>query len=152
MDTMPADVHAQVNDYFHKSWDAGETNPEATNFLGRATGERRLVPLTTELRSVLESTLLEMVGEWSGLGAENIEATNTYGIRAYLKNSTLKTHVDRVETHILSVVYCVDASYPTGARRWHMEADPDLSGKHVSVDIAPGKIFYYESAKLTHGK
>lgn len=74
-----------------------------------------------------------MIGQWSGIGAENLEPTSTYGIRAYMNESTLKTHVDRCETHILSAVYCVEDSYPKGVDRWPMVADGDFLGERVSV-------------------
>ena len=91
------------------------------------------ITLSSEHRKLIEDSLKQMIGEWSGIGADNLEHTSTYGIRAYLNNSTLHSHVDRCETHILSAVYCVDDSYPVGVDRWPMVADGDLTGKRVSV-------------------
>merc|ERR1712087_858410 len=93
-----------------------------------------------------------LVAKWVGLPEDSLEPTSTYGIRNYWKGSTLKTHVDRVETHILSAVYCVDAKYAENQQRWQMEADPDLTGRHVSTEVKPGELFFYESAKLVHGR
>lgn len=91
------------------------------------------ITLSSEHRKLIEDSLKQMIGEWSGIGADNLEHTSTYGIRAYLNSSTLHSHVDRCETHILSAVYCVDDSYPVGVKRWPMVADGDLTGKRVSV-------------------
>jgi hypothetical protein len=75
---------------------------------------------------------------------QGIEPTATYGIRVYYKNSTLETHVDRVETHVLSVVYCVDAAYPDPSTPvWKIEADPDLQGVHSEAEVKPGQIFFF---------
>lgn len=89
--------------------------------------------LSTAHKNLIQDTLIEMIGQWSGIGAENLEPTSTYGIRAYMNESTLKTHVDRCETHILSAVYYVEDSYPKGVDRWPMVADGDFLGERVSV-------------------
>jgi len=152
LDTMPAATHQVINNYFRDAWEDKKFSPEGAKFFGRITGERRMVSLSTAHKILIQDTLIEMIGQWSGIGAENLEPTSTYGIRAYMNESTLKTHVDRCETHILSAVYCVEDSYPKGVDRWPMVADGDFLGERVSVAIPPGKIFYYESSKLMHGR
>jgi hypothetical protein len=58
--------------------------------------------------------------------------SGTYGIRTYYNGSILETHVDRVETHILSAVYCVDRKHN---KPWLMETDPDLLGNNAKVGV-----------------
>jgi prolyl 4-hydroxylase len=106
------------------------------------------MPRALEKEVTLEAQ--KLVAAWAGYSsADDIEPTSTYGIRTYYNGSVLETHVDRVETHILSVVYCVDRKHN---KPWLMETDPDLLGNNAKVDIPPGKLFFYESAKLSHGR
>merc|ERR1712217_670699 len=103
-------------------------------------------------RNEITRTSQKLIAEWAGMQPGDLEPTSTYGVRNYWRGSTLKTHVDRVTTHILSAVYCVDSSYPEGAAEWPIETDPDLTGKHVKSVVKPGELFLYESAKLVHGR
>ena len=149
---MPRDVHNQVLNHFKVAHKEGAGGYDEGDVAGYITGRRNMVSMTA-VHSLVTHELHKLVGEWSGLGVDGIEPTSTYGIRVYYKNSTLATHVDRIESHILSVVYCVDAKYPDPAAPvWKMEADPDLTGKHATVEVKPGQIFFYESAKLAHGR
>jgi len=80
-----------------------------------------------------------------------------YGIRTYYRDSVLETHVDRIESHILSCVYVVDYKYDSDepgskTKPWYMVTDPDLSGERADVEVKPGQLFFYESAKLPHGR
>merc|ERR1712048_467824 len=116
------------------------------------TGDQSMVSLDGNLVGEITRTVQDKVAEWASLNRNDIEATSTYGVRNYWRGSTLKTHVDRVSTHILSAVYCVDASYPEGTSRWPIETDPDLTGTHVKKIVEPRGLFFYESAKLVHGR
>lgn len=116
------------------------------------TGQQVLVELTKELANEVTESCRTRIAKWANVDPSTLEPTSTYGIRNYWKGSTLKTHVDRVETHILSAVYAVDSSYPEGVEPWPMETDPDLTGVHKAVHVKPGELFFYESAKLVHGR
>ena len=149
---MPRHVHNEVLNHFRVAHQEGAGGYDEGAVAGYITGRRNMVSMSPVHRLVTNE-LQKLVGEWSGLGVDGIEPTSTYGIRVYYKNSTLATHVDRIESHILSVVYCVDAKYSDPhAPVWKMEADPDLTGQHATVEVKPGQIFYYESAKLAHGR
>jgi len=148
MGHMDEELHSRVLKHFRERLTNTSPNHSVPLY---TTGDQtmvRLAGLSNEVKDAVQT----QIAAWIGVPTDTLEATSTYGIRNYWKGSTLKTHVDRVETHILSAVYCVDAKYPENAEKWHMEADPDLSGKHVSVDIKPGELFFYESAKLVHGR
>ena len=97
----------------------------------------------------------QQLARWAGIkgGVAALEPSSTHGIRVYYRNSTLRTHVDVVETHVLSAVYVVDREIDTVATNgWPMVTDPDLQGKRRSVDFGPGELFFYESAKVPHGR
>lgn len=151
MGQMPAGLHQKVLENFRKKFKppAQSSNHSIPLY---TTGDQSLIGLDGALNSDITKEVRKLVAKWAGMKPHEIEPTSTYGVRNYWKGSTLKTHVDRVSTHILSAVYCVDASYPEGAERWPIETDPDLTGRHVSTEVKPGELFFYESAKLVHGR
>ncbi|CAK0865414.1 unnamed protein product [Prorocentrum cordatum] len=168
---MAKKTHKKVLDHFRKSLPelAKKSNHSIPLY---TTGEQVLVNLPNDLSQEVTEVARLKIAEWAKVDASTLEPTSTYGIQNYWKGSTLKTHVDRVETHILSAVYCVDSSYPEGAEPWLMETDPDVTGVHAAprarnvtypdpclrghaseaVDVKPGELFFYESAKLVHGR
>jgi len=87
--------------------------------------------------------LHEMHEKWCGT---KLHHTATFGFRVYRDGNVLKKHVDRVETHIISSIIHVgrdvDETWPIVIL--------NNTGAAVAVDIPPGKMLFYESAKLMH--
>jgi prolyl 4-hydroxylase len=77
-----------------------------------------------------------------------LRGTACYGIRVYLKGSYLYNHVDRIDTHVISSTICVDHDL---ASPWPLYIE-DLDGNPHEVDMAPGDLVFYESARLKHGR
>jgi hypothetical protein len=140
---MPAATHEKALKFYqenkHKAFDEGK-------IAGYIAGQRSMLPMPRGLKDEVTAEAQKLVAKWAGYEkASDIEATSTYGIRTYHDGSVLETHVDRVESHILSVVYCIDRKHN---KPWLMETDPDLLGNNAKVDVLPGKLFFYESAKV----
>jgi len=148
---MAEETHKKVLEFWRENLPALAQGQNHTIPL-YTTGDQILVNLPPDLHNEVTEASRERIARWADVDPTTLEPTSTYGIRNYWKGSTLKTHVDRVETHILSAVYCVDSSYPEGAEPWLMETDPDVTGHHRAVDVKPGELFFYESAKLVHGR
>jgi prolyl 4-hydroxylase len=51
--------------------------------------------------SQVVEALQSVVAEWVG---QPVEPTSVYGVRLYTRGATFEPHVDRVETHIASVI------------------------------------------------
>eukprot|EP00927_Polykrikos_kofoidii_P057397 TRINITY_DN51522_c0_g1_i1.p1 TRINITY_DN51522_c0_g1~~TRINITY_DN51522_c0_g1_i1.p1 ORF type:complete len:321 (+),score=35.34 TRINITY_DN51522_c0_g1_i1:94-1056(+) len=152
---MPGDLHESVVDSFRKQHTSGRGRDEGDVML-YIEGQRTMIDIGKLLPKVTQAARV-LVGEWAGIEPASLIPTSTYGIRVYDRNSTLKTHVDRVETHVLSAVYVVDYQYDSdkpgsSAEPWYLVADPDNQGKRAQVHVKPGEIFFYESAKLPHGR
>eukprot|EP00929_Paragymnodinium_shiwhaense_P072112 TRINITY_DN36603_c0_g1_i2.p1 TRINITY_DN36603_c0_g1~~TRINITY_DN36603_c0_g1_i2.p1 ORF type:complete len:298 (+),score=33.01 TRINITY_DN36603_c0_g1_i2:94-894(+) len=146
------DLHSRVLQHFQGKHGNGQTLAEGA-VPGYITGDRSMVTLTQALRQEVTEEVKHAVAKWAGLSADDLMSTSTYGIRTYYKNATLKTHVDRVDTHILSAIYVVDRpAVAEGEDPWWVVADPDLTGARYSTDIKPGQLFFYESAKVNHGR
>jgi len=114
---------------------------------------RTVLGLPSGALEELTSTLQTAVANMAGVPPDSLHHTATYGIRIYGPNSTLTPHVDRFDTHILSAVYCIKRkeNTPPGPS-WPMTLQPDFSGAETKVDLKQGQIFFYESAKLPHGR
>jgi prolyl 4-hydroxylase len=87
-----------------------------------------------------------LVEAWAGMPLVH---TSFYGIREYHRGAELRMHVDRVATHVFSVIINVDQ---VGVDEpWPLELI-DFEGKRSSVVMEPGQLLFYQSAKLVHGR
>lgn len=112
------------------------------------------------MKELLRATLTPLVAEWASLQPEQLVLTTIYGLRLYRKNSKLHMHVDRRETHVLSVILEVGHlgwSAPDGdeghdhSEDWPLDLMDHHSGMH-HVGSRPGQMILYESATCPHGR
>jgi hypothetical protein len=87
--------------------------------------------------------------EWAG-GVE-LQGTSSYGIRLYLNGSSLGMHYDKIETHIISSIVHVGHEYYNDDEPWPIQID-DNEGNVHSVNLQPGQMLFYESARQLHGR
>lgn len=78
-----------------------------------------------------------------------IEQTDLYGMRQYTKGARLLSHVDRINTHAVSLIVNVAQGNITAP--WTVEVYDHADRLHEIV-MEPGDIVYYESAKALHGR
>ena len=74
--------------------------------------------------------------------------SSVYGIRRYSRGSWLATHVDKMETHVVSVIINVAQK---GGEPWPLIIADHQGGVH-RVRLSPGQMLLYESARLAHGR
>ena len=72
-----------------------------------------------------------------------------YGFRLYQNSSVLNMHVDKKQTHIVSMIYHIDSS--DDSEPWPIYIE-DFHGRTHEVILAPGDILFYESSKCLHGR
>lgn len=90
-----------------------------------------------------------IVEEWSQMG--DLELTAFYGVRHYKHDNWLRSHIDRIDSHVLSVTITVaKGEWPTNAS-WPLEVI-DWNGDHVRYEHPAGTMVLYESSKLPHGR
>ena len=104
-----------------------------------------LVDLSPKLRQQIHNTLKPLLEEWSG---KQLNPTYVYGIRNYHRGAVLKTHRDRLETHIISTIINVDQNVDED---WPLVIDDNFYRRH-HVILKPGDMVFYEGARLTHGR
>jgi hypothetical protein len=102
------ELHSRVSAFFKNNYEEAMSNRDEGAVAGYITGKRSMLSLPGALKREVTEEIQRLVAEWVGFETEAIEPTSTYGVRIYHNQSTLATHVDRVETHILSTVYCID--------------------------------------------
>jgi len=91
--------------------------------------------------------LESLIAEWSGI--HELELTSFYGIREYHHGHFLRGHVDRSETHVLSVIlHIADSGL---SEPWPIEVI-GWDGKRHVINMEAEQILFYESAKLVHGR
>jgi prolyl 4-hydroxylase len=83
--------------------------------------------------------------KWCG---KSLMPTFVYGIRVYKRGSILKSHQDRLETHIISAIINVDQQVD---KDWPLSIDDNYYRNH-EVILKPGEIIFYEGGRLSHGR
>jgi len=149
---IPEEAYRLLLDFYHRNkhrkrdedWDTwGSTQ---MNFHEAPT---KIISLDLEhrLRDRLGHMIKPLAEEWVGI--KPLELTSFYGIREYYPGSWLRNHVDRIDTHIVSMTLSI---HKTGITKpWPLEAVNHL-GQTVRYEIPPGYMALYESAKVPHGR
>jgi prolyl 4-hydroxylase len=101
-----------------------------------------------EFTSTVHSWLQSIHEDFAG--GRKLIPTFIYGIRSYLKDSSLVMHIDRQETHHISSILIVDKDLD-GESDWPLEI-VDHSGKTHLVYADVGDLILYESAVCSHGR
>lgn len=104
-----------------------------------------LVDLSSSLRQKIHDYMMPILGDWCG---KPLEPTYVYGIRTYLDGAKLKSHRDRIETHIISAIINVAQQVN---EPWPLVIDDHQENEH-KVYLKPGEMIFYEGAKLQHGR
>lgn len=94
----------------------------------------------------IDDYLLPHVRGWADVGPLALSAI--WGVRTYRRGATLEPHVDRL-SHALSVI--VHVSQEDLSAPWPLQIQ-DHSGVMHEINLAPGEILLYESARLMHGR
>eukprot|EP00936_MAST-01D_sp_MAST-1D-sp1_P000481 g481.t1 len=160
---LPEKLHEDVLKAFRSEHEAAGLDSNAEGIFDHekhaehdsyVTGKIRMVYLDKTLARRITESVKEIVAKWANVkgGAAALEPSSTHGTRVYYRGATLRTHVDMVESHVLSAVYVVDRQVDSNTTGWPMLTDPDLLGREQSVDFGPGRLFLYESAKVPHGR
>lgn len=146
---MDADLFAKISDFYQKNRviQANETveGGYVYNTEGKKKQSSTLVHLTEELKKEIHDNVVPLVSEWCG---KELEPSYVYGIREYKDKAVLKSHRDRIETHVLGVIINVDQDIH---QEWPLIID-DHSYREHEIYLKPGDMIFYESARLQHGR
>lgn len=104
-----------------------------------------LVELPDEIRARIHASLSRELSEWSGV---DLAPTYVYGIRTYHRGAILKTHRDRLQTHVISAVINIDQ---VANKPWPLLIEDNYYRRHY-IYLQPGEVLFYEGARLAHGR
>lgn len=90
---------------------------------------------------------MTLVQAW--IGGVELELTDIYGMRRYEDGARLLTHVDRQPTHATSLI--INVAQGDIREPWAIEVY-DFADRLHEVEMSPGDIVYYESARCLHGR
>lgn len=105
-----------------------------------------------ERDSIANDVIGPMLLKWANENGGNIKSvafTAFYGIREYSRNAVLRNHVDRVDTHVFSVILQIGQT--DLSREWPLEVI-GFDGVRYRITLKPGEMIFYEGHKLIHGR
>ena len=106
-----------------------------------------MVYLTDEMIHEISQSMLPLMESWCDC---RLEQTTVYGIREYYRGNILRNHVDRISTHIISVILQVHKELGDQPD-WPLEII-DMNGQTQQIYLQSGEMLFYESSTLIHGR
>ena len=105
----------------------------------------KMLNIDTEDIELTFKTLGPLAEEWAGV---KLRPSSIYGIRRYVNNSALISHIDKVNTHVISLILNLGQDVKED---WPLFVRPH-SGEDEAVLMRPGDMVWYESASVIHGR
>lgn len=150
-EALPLELYADMETYWHNNKDS--LSYEEWDNKGAYVNWWRSPPsmayMPFGLKTKWHEALKALVERWIGYAVE-LERTDLYGMRAYSNGSVLLPHVDREETHAVSMIINI-AQYGM-QEDWNVEIMDLAKQTFVEVSMGAGELVYYESAKCLHGR
>jgi len=128
--------HKKTRESFSKDGTQLNVNEVQTYLLMLPQAEKAFV--TRHLQPILEE-----------ISGEKLKYSTLYGLREYRKGAVIKSHTDRVETHIISAL--IHVYHEPEDAQWEVEVT-GFDGKRYRIVDHEGEYIYYESSKLIHGR
>lgn len=138
----PRHVHDKLNATLVAGFDQQRSEHPVDQISGETAGFVGLGRIANEIMEDLRP----MHEAWA---ATPLQASNAYGLRIYRPGNTLTMHTDKLETHVISAIVHVDRD--AEAKAWPIVIE-GFDGRSVEVDLQPGEMLFYESAKCIHGR
>lgn len=104
-----------------------------------------MIELPVEIKKQVSDALQPLLEAWS---CQRLEPTAVYGLRRYQRGASLRMHVDKTRTHIVSASMNVAQELEQG---WPFEI-VDHHFRHKELFLEPGQMVFYEGARMMHGR
>jgi prolyl 4-hydroxylase len=149
---LPPKLFKEIDTFYEKNRQSSQDEVVEGDFIVSSTkGQNKrktssvLIDLSPKLREKIHDAMKPMMENWCG---KKLKPTFVYGIREYQDKAILKSHRDRVETHIISAILNVAQEVDED---WPLIIDDNYYRSH-RVMLKPGQVVFYEGARLTHGR
>jgi prolyl 4-hydroxylase len=149
--SVPADIWAAIQQIYQalKVVEREEHFEGMSKFIPSANGQHPANMFSIDMLPAIRDELLEEFGKtFRDWVKAPMEPYCMYGIRSYKAGATLSPHVDRVSTHHVSAIVCVDKSV---TKDWALDFC-DHQGVWHEVFLEPGEMLLYESAVCQHAR
>eukprot|EP00606_Chrysophyceae_sp_TOSAG23-5_P001581 GSChrysophyteH2.ASY1.ANO1.1252.1 assembled CDS len=145
---LPDDLFQSIRTYYYNNRMqlAREEWDDKGLFVNWWEVEAYMIAIPWRLKSYWQRRLMPLVEAWGGV---ELELTDIYGMRRYEDGARLLTHVDREQTHAVSLIINIAQ---IGMREPWMLEIYDFAGRLHEVEMDEGDIVYYESARCLHGR
>jgi hypothetical protein len=146
---IPKDVMDRIRAFYRKHRSSDENYPSGATGINAHEVKPGMVSYDMDMQErdhIAFNFIRPLVEEWVGMP---LEFTALYGIREYYRGSELRKHVDRVSTHVYSVIIQVDRKGLE--KEWPLEVY-DFDGSVKELEMGAGQLMFYQSAKLVHGR
>jgi len=138
---VPEAVYARMHKRLHETLHTA--GPELPEDPGKAwRGDVEFIQLR-EFNYGVQLELLPIFSEWAGVPVED---TVNNGARVYREGSTLIDHLDNMDLNVISGILHIDSSLD---EPFPLQIE-DADGVLATVDLKPGEMLLYESAKCFH--
>ncbi len=143
---LPYNLFKQIKNFYKLNRDNSQAEV-LDSYLSSETNQTPsyMIQLSEELRNQISDVIGPLLEHWIKIP---LKKTAVYGIRQYRRGAVLKTHVDRIDTHIVSAIINVDQQVDSD---WALHI-LDHQGRNHRVIMQPGDMLFYESARLQHGR
>jgi hypothetical protein len=147
----PKELFEKLKDAVEKGVKKWDTLPSEGN-IDVIYHPENMEPKFVNLGSLQRETIDELKHLHEGwAGGMELRATSAYGVRLYQNGSSLVMHHDKVQTHVISSIFHIAHEYDDPNEQWPIEIE-DHDGNLHSVNLKPGQMLFYESAKCLHGR
>lgn len=145
--TLPQDLFSRIKLFYEENKSKTKDENVPGNFIVSQKSKKSssLIDLNSPLRNEIHDVMKPLMERWCG---KILEPTYVYGIRVYHNGAVLKTHRDRLETHIISAILNVDQEVHED---WPLFIEDNYYRQH-EVLLKPGEMIFYEGGRLTHGR
>jgi len=128
----------------------GYTNTHVINI------EKISLDLYPEIHSLVVAEMRQVLQWWTN---QRLKHTSTFGLREYKRGSMLINHVDRMDTHLASVVIQVEQRDIDEGGGWPLEVllpagctNSEGECHRTEIYMQPGQMALYEGGKIMHGR
>lgn len=145
---LPYDLYASMSAYYYNNRDRMMREEWGNKglFVNWWEVDARMIGMPWGLKKYWQGRLKKLVEEWAGV---SLSLTDIYGMRQYEEGARLLMHVDRQNTHAASLI--VNIAQIGMKQPWMLQIY-DFADRMHEVDMEPGDIVYYESARCLHGR
>merc|ERR1712080_266500 len=145
---IPKDLLKAIKDDMDEAAAVPEACPGSAHLNCRSSAPGEMVQMLeagAEVKEMMEEVLRPMAEEWAGI---ELVMSRIYGVRRYRRGATLALHLDRLSTHVVSIILNIDQDVD---QDWPLMI-LDHQGDPHKVVMDKGQMVFYESARLPHGR